>query len=169
MSVTTPPKATPPGPQETARAWVEAFAEGWRAPTGADAFLEHFRDLLAADVRLIQPQLPTIVGQRAFERQFVRPLFALIPDLHGEVERWASLGDTLYIELTLSGRLAGHPVSWRVCDRITLRDGRAVERESYFDPSPLLAAVLRTPRAWPRFLRLRTSAFAANLMRRRHR
>jgi ketosteroid isomerase-like protein len=125
--------------------------------------------MLAPEIRLIQPQLPTLVGHQAFREQFVEPLFGLIPDLHGEVERWASRGDTLYIELTLRGTLGRRPLSWRVCDRITLRDGRAVERESYFDPSPLLAAVLRTPRAWPRFLRLRTSVFAANLTRRRHR
>jgi len=30
----------------------------------------------------------------------------------------------------------------------------AVERESYFDSLPLLAAVLRAPRAWPRYLRV---------------
>ncbi len=90
----------------------------------------------------------------AFEEEFVRPLFALIPDVHGEVERWAARDDTLYIEMTLHGTLGGRPLSWRVCDRVTLRDGVAVERESYFDSLPLLAAVVRTPRSWPRYLRV---------------
>jgi hypothetical protein len=40
-------------------------------------------------------------------------------------------------------------------DRIELRDGRAVERRAYFDSTELLAAVARSPRAWPRFARLR--------------
>jgi ketosteroid isomerase-like protein len=143
---------------------VDGFAEGWRAPPGPGAFATHFREMLAPDVRLIQPQLATVVGHRAFEEQFVKPLFALIPDARGEVERWGARGDTLYIELTLHGTLGGRPLRLRVCDRVTLRDGVAVERESYFDPSALIAAVARTPTAWPRFLRLRAGQLAANLI-----
>ena len=150
----------------SAQGWVEGFTEGWRAPEGPEAFSAHFRELLASDVRLIQPQLPTVVGHRAFEEQFVKPLFALIPDLRGDVERWAASADTLYIELTLRGKLAGRPLSWRVCDRITLRDGVAVERESYFDPSPLIVAVATTPRAWPQFLRLQLRRLVNHLPRR---
>jgi hypothetical protein len=148
------PHATTPRAR-TPEEWVAGFAEGWRAPGGPDAFTAHFRQLLANDVRLIQPQLPTIVGFDAFERRFVRPLFALIPDLYGDVERWAARDDTLYIELTLRGTLGRRALAWRACDRIALRDGLAVERESYYDPTPLLAALARTPRSWPRFMRLR--------------
>ena len=140
--------------ETTAAEWVAGFAEGWRALGGPDAFVAPFRELLAPNVRLIQPQLPTLVGHRAFAQQFAKPIFALIPDLHGDVERWAAREDTLYIELTLRGTLAGRPVSWRVCDRVTLRNGLAVERESYFDPAPLITAVATRPRVWPRFLRL---------------
>ena len=139
----------------SAEEWVEGFTRGWRAPGGAESFASHFREMLAEDVRLIQPQLPPIVGRRAFEEEFVRPLFALMPDIRGEVESWAARDGTLYIELTLRGTLGGRPLSWRVCDRVTLRDGVAIERESYFDSLPLLAAVLRTPRSWPRYLRVR--------------
>jgi ketosteroid isomerase-like protein len=153
--------------QSGAEAWVAGFIEGWRAPAGPDAFAAHFREMLAPDVRLIQPQLPTVTGRRGFEEQFVRPIFALIPDVRGEVERWAARGETLYIELTLRGTLAARPVSWRVCDRITLRDGLAIERESYFDPGPLIAAVIRTPRAWAPFARLRLSTLANRLRKRR--
>jgi hypothetical protein len=39
------------------------------------------------------------------------------------------------------------------CDRIKLRDGKAVERVAYLDPAPLLKAVAASPRSWPRFLR----------------
>jgi SnoaL-like domain len=149
----------------TAETWVAGFAEGWRAPVDPEAFVAHFRDLLAPDVRLIQPQLPTLVGHQAFLEEFARPVFALIPDLHGEVERWGTDGDTLYIELTVSGTLGGRPVSWRVCDRVTLLDGMAIERESYFDPTVLMGAVLKRPRAWPLFLRLQ----ARQLLNRRAR
>jgi hypothetical protein len=140
--------------ETAAERWLSGFTEGWRAPGDPDAFAAHFREMLAPDVRLIQPLLPTLVGHRAFEERFVKPIFELIPDLHGEVERSAAHDDTLYIELTASGTLAGREVRWRVCDRVTLRNGVAVERESYFDPTPLIAAILTRPRAWPRFLRL---------------
>ena len=39
------------------------------------------------------------------------------------------------------------------CDRIQLRDGKAVERVAYLDPAPLLKAVAASPRVWPRFIR----------------
>jgi hypothetical protein len=141
--------------------WVASFAEGWRARRGPDAFVAHFRQLLAEDVRLVQPQLPAIVGYAGFEKRFVRPLFTLIPDLYGEVERWAAREDTLYIELALRGTLGRRPITWRACDRITLCDGLAVERESYYDATPLLAALARSPRSWPRFARLRMARPAA--------
>ena len=154
MSTTQTLDGSAKAPARSAEEWVEEFARGWRAPGGAEAFASHFREMLAEDVRLIQPQLPVIVGRRAFEEEFVRPLFALMPDVRGEVERWAARDGALYIEMTLHGMLGGRPLSWRVCDRITLRDGVAVERESYFDSLQLLAAVVRAPRSWPGYLRV---------------
>jgi ketosteroid isomerase-like protein len=146
--------ATPTGTSlEAAEAWVEGFIEGWRAPTSAEATAEHFERLLAPDIRLIQPQLPTGVGYRALRRQFIEPLFALMPDVRCEVDRWAARGDDVFIELTVIGTIGGRPVRMRACDRVTLRDGVAIERESHADPTPLLAAVARSPRSWPGFLR----------------
>jgi SnoaL-like domain len=166
IDTATPDRATSHATTARARTteeWVAGFVEGWQARGGPDAFAAHFRQLLADDVRLIQPQLPTIVGFDAFERRFVRPLFALIPDLYGDVERWAARDDTLYIELTLRGTLGRRALAWRACDRIALRDGLAVERESYYDPTPLLAALARTPRSWPRFARLRAPRLSGTL------
>jgi hypothetical protein len=164
IDTATADRATSDAPTARARTpeeWVAGFAEGWRAPAGPDAFAAHFRQLLADDVRLIQPQMPTIIGFDAFEQRFVRPIFALIPDLHGYVERWAARDDTLYIELTLRGTLGRRALEWRACDRIALRGGLAIERESYFDPTPLLAALARTPRSWPRLLRLQAPRLSA--------
>jgi ketosteroid isomerase-like protein len=138
-----------------ARAWVAAFAEGWQAPADADAFADHFQRWFDPDIRLVQPQLPILVGHHAFRECFARPLFALIPDLHGQVERSAVDADCAYVELTLRGTLGGRPVAWRVCDRATLHNGLVVERESYFDPTPLLRAILTRPRAWPALARAR--------------
>ena len=167
MSTSTAPATTKPSEHSAAETWVRGFIEGWRAPAGPEEFAAHFHELLAPDVRLIQPQLPTVTGRRGFDEQFVRPLFALIPDVRAEVERWAARGETLYIELTLHGTLAGRPISWRVCDRVTIRDGLAIERESYFDPGPLIAAVIRNPRAWAPFLRLRLRGLANRVRTRR--
>lgn len=143
---------------DRAAAWVEAFAEGWRAPASAEAFADHFKPWLHPEIRLIQPQVPPIVGQAALLEQFVRPLFALVPDLHGTVEGWASSGDTVYIELRLEGTVGKQTVTLHTCDRVTLRDGLAVERVAHLDPTPLLAAVARTPRAWTQFIRQQISS-----------
>jgi hypothetical protein len=153
---------TPAAPATgAAQAWVAAFAEGWQAPTSADAFADHFQPWFDPHIRLIQPQLPTLVGHHAFRERFARPLFALIPDLHGQVERFAVGHGCAYVELTLRGTLGGRPVAWRACDRTTLRDGIVVERESYFDPLPLLRALLTRPQAWHALAR-------ARLRQRRH-
>jgi hypothetical protein len=146
------------GAQDVAATWVEAFAEGWGTPRSPDGFADHFDRWLDPEIRLIQPQVPDIVGRVAFRERFVRPLFALVPDLHGTVEGWASSGDTIYIELRLEGTIGGRPVTMRTCDRVTLRDGIAVERLAYLDPTPLLAAIARSPRSWPLFLRQQIAA-----------
>jgi ketosteroid isomerase-like protein len=138
---------------DAAAAWVEMFAEGWRRPTDADSFGDHFEPWMDPEVRLIQPQLPPAVGPRAFREQFARPLFDLVPDLRGTVEGWAASGETIYIELRLEGTVGRRRFEMRTCDRIQLRNGKAVERVAYLDPAPLLKAVLLSPRTWPRFVR----------------
>jgi hypothetical protein len=150
MSAVATPTDTSTG---AAEAFVEGFVEGWRAPASAEAAAVHFERLLAPDVRLIQPQLPTGVGYGALRRQFLEPLFELMPDMRCEVDRWAARGDEVFIELTVIGTVGRRRVRMRACDRFILRDGVAIERESHADPTPLLAAVALTPRAWPRFLR----------------
>lgn len=136
-----------------AEAWVEQFIAGWRAPTDAESFADHFDRIISDDVRMVQPQIPTAVGRQAFREAFVRPVFSLISDLHASVHHWAASGDVVLIEFTLAGTLGGRPVSWDAVDKVTLRDGIAIERISYFDPLPLLGAVATRPRSWPRFAR----------------
>ena len=141
------------GGAAAAKAWVEMFAEGWANPTDADTFCDHFDPWLDDDVRLIQPSVRPTVGKRGFREEFARPLFDLVPDLHGTVENWAAAGDVLYIEVRLEGTVGGRPVRLTSCDRITLREGRAIERVANLDPTPLVKAMLRSPRSWPRFAR----------------
>jgi hypothetical protein len=152
-----------------AEQFVRGFEQGWRAPGGAADAAAHFDPLLDQGVRLIQPQLPDLVGRDAARSGFFEPLFTLLPDAHATVERWAARDDTLFIELTMSGTLGGAPVSFRACDRITLRGGVAVERESYTDPIPLLAKVARRPRAWPAFARYQLALLRHRRRQRRSR
>jgi hypothetical protein len=154
------------GGHAAAEAWVAEFAAAWRAPGTPDAFADRFEPIIHPDIRLVQPQMPTLVGKRAFRHGFVYPLFAFIPDLHGEVERYAVGDGVAYIELTLRGTLGGRPISWRGVDRVTLSDGLAVERVHYTDPLPFVRAVLTRPKAWPRFLSARGRTLVHRLKRR---
>ena len=133
---------------------VEAFDARWRAGGPAAAFVERWKDLLDPEIRLVQPQVPTLVGYEAFARGFVEPLFALMPDARGEVIGWAAAGETAYVEIEITGTIGRRAVTLRSCDRLTVRGGRIVERVAYVDPGPLLGAVALTPRAWPTFIRM---------------
>lgn len=130
--------------------FAERFASFWSAPSP-----RRLDQLLAEDVLLVAPLTPTTRtladGRRAFAG-----LLALAPDLTAEVHRWAATADGVLIEFTLSGNAAGTPISWDAVDRIVVRDdGLASARISYFDSAPLVRALARHPRSWPRFLRSR--------------
>ena len=74
-------------------------------------------------------------------------IFGLITDLTGEVRRWGQTDDGVLIELTLSGRLGGRPITLEAIDRLVIgEDGLATERISYFDPTPLVLTAARRPR-----------------------
>ena len=139
--------------ESAAADWVGMFAEGWANPVDADTFCDHFDPWFDDRVRMIQPNLRPTVGRRAFREQFARPLFTIVPDLHGIVEGSAASGDSVYIELRLEGTVGRRRFTMHTCDRIELRDGKAVERVAYLDPAPLLKAVAASPRVWPRFIR----------------
>lgn len=161
-----------PGVAEASERWLERFRSGWAAGAGPEAFISHFRPMLDEGVLLVGPQLPPLRGIEAFEDGFVRPLFGLMPDIRAEVGRAAIDGETIFAELTITGTLrGGRRVRLRACDRIELRDGLAVVRETYLDPAPLLAALALSPRSWPQFLglRLRPLAALSPLTRRRRR
>ena len=149
---------------------VEAFTEGWRAPAGAAGLVRDFLPWLTEDVRLVQPQIPDLVGHEQFRTGFAEPLFELIPDLRGEVEGWAAGGeDLVYIQIRLFGTLGGRPFEFRSCDRITIREGRIAERIAFMDPTPLVAAVLTRPGAWPAFARVQRGNLQRRLRKGRQR
>lgn len=141
------PAATTQTPPATSAEFVDRFAAGWRDPSP-----EAFMPILHEDIRMIQPLTPDLVGYSGL-RQFLRGTLALFPDLRGEVLHWGAHGDDLFIELRLTGTLGGRPIAWTVVDRVRLRDGKATERQTYFDPAPIGRAVLTRPKAWPAFVR----------------
>ena len=132
--------------------FAEQFAAGWRAGGPVDRFVEHFMPISAPDLMLTQPLAPPLRGHSGL-RRMAESLFAAMPDLRGEVLRWGPTDDGLIIELTLRGTIDGVPVEWTVADRIVLRNGLMVERHSYFDPTNLLPAMVRRPRAALRLMR----------------
>jgi ketosteroid isomerase-like protein len=151
-------------PVASAEAWVQAFEEGWRAARRPEDVAAHFGPLFTPEARLVQPQIPTGIGRQGI-LDFASSLFALIPDVRVTVDDWAVRGDTALIEVTVSGTLGGKPVAFEAVDRITLRDGLAVERRTYTDPAPLVLAVLRRPRAWPAFAHSQAIALRQRLRR----
>ncbi len=131
----------------SATEFVEFFAAGWAlGARDADGFFRHFGPRMHPDTVLRQPVAAPVRGRGAL-RELFEPLFAAVPDLHGEVLRWGETADGVFIEVRLRGHLGGRPLEWTVVDRIILEDGLIRERRSYFDPAPLLKAIALRPRA----------------------
>jgi ketosteroid isomerase-like protein len=130
-------------PRSQAAEFVDFFAEGWDQGAGP-GFFEHFEARIQPDMLMTQPLAPAARGIETF-RPLFEPLFRAIPDLRGEVLRWGETEDGVLIELHLSGHLGGRPVAWTTVDRILLEDGKIKERHAYFDPAPLVKAMLLRP------------------------
>jgi hypothetical protein len=142
-------------PQRLRAPWVRPFADAWRAPSDADSFADQLEPWLDPEVRLVQPQMPTLAGRRPSARGSPGRCSRSLPDLHGVVEGFAARADVVYVELRLEGTLGRRRLTMRSVDRVVLRDGRAVERVAHVDPTPLLLAVATTPSAWSRLARTR--------------
>jgi ketosteroid isomerase-like protein len=142
-------KSTDSAPGADAARFVDGFADAWGG-SDIDALLA----LLADDVVLAQPMLPTTVGKAAAREAFSR-LFTAFPGLRATVHDWAAQGDVVFIEFTISCDFGGRELAWRAVDRFVLRDGLAAERISYFDPMPLFIGILTRPRGWRKLARAR--------------
>lgn len=118
--------------------WVAAFEERW---ADARANLDRFMDILGPDIVLSAPGLKTTRGRAAGRDAFAKTFVAL-PDITGTVHRWSAAGDVLFIEMTFSATIGRRKVDWHDVDRFLFRDGVAVERVAYFDPSPIRRAYL---------------------------
>lgn len=138
-------------PVSSAEQFVERFIAGWREPK-PEGFIDAFVPVLHPAVQLVQPTIPPQQGPEGFERSF-RDLFQILPDYSVTVEDWASSDQVVYLSLVHSATIGRRRRSWPGIDRITLADGLIRERIAYFDPTPLLPALLSAPRTWPQLLR----------------
>lgn len=122
---------------------VDRFAAGWREPHP-----HAWDELLDEEVELRQPLMPDGVGRAHWQREFAR-LQALLPDLRGEVLRWAGQDDTVYVGIRCRATVGGQPLQFQAVDRLTITpDGTVTARVSYLDPYPLVRALLTRPRSW---------------------
>ena len=65
---------------------------------------------------------------------------------------WGFQGKRVYLEFAMFGTLGGKPIEWVVLDRIVLEEGRVRQRIAYFNPLPLVLAVITRPRSWRAYL-----------------
>lgn len=127
---------------------VDAFAAGW-----ADIDSRALDDLMADDVVLVQPMIPTCHGKRQWWTH-VEALQTFAADLRSDVLSWSGATNQLYIEHRLSAVIGRHTVVIDAVDSIKINDaGRIVRRTAYFDPSRLMWAVLMAPSVWVRWWR----------------
>jgi ketosteroid isomerase-like protein len=136
--------------RSSAAEFVEFFGQGWGLGAG-QRFFEHFESRLHPDALMTQPLAPPARGQAEFRALF-EPVFRAVPDLRGVVQSWGATSDGVLIQLRLSGHLGGRPVAWTTVDRIVLEDGLIRERHAYFDPLPLVVAMLLRPQVSLRLL-----------------
>lgn len=150
--VTAPPRVEEV--PERVEQYVQTFTAIWAEPRNAESFTERFMEFVHPDIVMIQPWLfyPVAHGVTGFKRQF-RRYFRALPDLSGQVIRWAAMGDTVWIELELTCWHDRRPLTFRIIDRTIIRNAKAIERRVFADPLPLFIGMLARPWSWPRAIR----------------
>lgn len=127
---------------DTAREFVARFADFWTAPS-----VRRIPEILHEDAVLLQPLARPMHGMVEIRREFAG-LFTLVPDLRAVVDSWRGDPDELFVSIRLYGHIGARSVGWPAIDRFRLAGDKAAARISYFDPLPLLPAILGQPRAW---------------------
>jgi ketosteroid isomerase-like protein len=126
-----------------AEQFVAKFADFWRHPSP-----QRLPDLLHPDVVLVQPLAPRTIGIEAAEAQF-RRFFCSLPGLTADVDHWRGDDDIVFIEFRLRATIGHDVLEWPNVNRLQLRDGKGIERITYFDPLAVLPTLLRHPSiAW---------------------
>jgi hypothetical protein len=117
----------------------EAFVENWsKVWRGRESDAQLYMELLHEGCLLINPIGP---GTREDLTKIFDAFLAIEPDIGVVPTRWAETDDgSVLIEWVNTGTLHGAPFELRGADRFTLKDGKASEGYSYFDPRPFLDA-----------------------------
>ncbi|MCV7169220.1 nuclear transport factor 2 family protein [Mycobacterium manitobense] len=126
--------------------FITRFADFWDAPSPA-----RLPELLHPNVVLRQPLARSTVGITQAQRQFER-FCRCLPGLHARIDHWVADGDDLFIEFTLHADFGRDTLTWPTVNRLVLRDGKAIERVTYFDPLAVLPTLLRHPSVWWQWL-----------------
>jgi polyketide cyclase/dehydrase/lipid transport protein/SnoaL-like protein len=127
--------------------FVTKFADFWSSPSP-----QRLTELLHPDVVLVQPLAAPMRGIEAAQAEFQR-FCSCLPGLCAQVDRWCGDGNLVFIEFRLQARIGGAVTEWPNVNRILLRDGKAIERATYFDPLAILPTLLRHPSVWWRWWR----------------
>lgn len=77
-----------------------------------------------------------------------RRTFALLPDMRATPRRTAASENRCFIEFSCTATVAGRLLEFAACDLFVIHDGLISERNSYFDPIPLIASILPRPKGW---------------------
>lgn len=107
--------------------------------------------LLHPDVVLEQPMSPVLRG-RAAAVASLGGVLDMMPDLQITVHDWMKRGDEFFVVFSFSGTVGVRGLQWTIVDRIVLEDGLIRSRVAYFDPGPLVRALLSQPWLWPKAL-----------------
>jgi hypothetical protein len=124
---------TSPDPES----FVERFTRVWSDPEPDD-----FADLWADGGVLLHPTMARAIPKAEIP-DYLRRLKAVAPDIRLEPKSWASRGDQLFIEWTITATRRGgkEPTTWSGVDRFTLEGDRASDGIAYFDTAPLWAQI----------------------------
>jgi SnoaL-like domain len=146
---TNTPSLTAERPEER---YVARWRQAWSHGAVEPCLNEHATTIRDERTLYLQPLFDAVTGEEGMRRMFER-IFALIPDLSAELDHWVVDEGIAFIEFTLTGTLGGKPIRWRAVDRMQLDGEKLAMRETYYDPLPVLIALLSRPRSWPRALR----------------
>jgi len=119
--------------------FVARFEAAWKAGT-----TEALATLLHPDVHLVQPLAPALRG-RTRALHALGNFLALMPAPRIRIHRWSAANQFVLIELSFHGTVGRLPVQLDIVDSVELIDGLIVNRTAYFNPAPLVRAVLTQP------------------------
>lgn len=119
--------------------FVARFEAAWVAGT-----TEALATILHPNVHLVQPLAPVLRGRRP-ALHALGNFLALMPAPRIRIRRWTAADQFVLIEFCFHGAIGRRAVQLDLVDSIELVDGLIFSRTAYFDPAPIVRAVLTQP------------------------